>query len=987
MKSLSLSFVGCLVLCTILEASATVHYVNPANSAPTPPYTDWTTAATNIQDAVDAAAAGDVVLVTNGVYSTGGRVQFGAMTNRVVVAQPITLRSVNGSGVTLIQGYTVAGTLYDDKAVRCVYLASGATLDGFTLTNGSTRGKGDTIKEQSGGGVFCEAPGALVLNCVLIGNSAYNLGAGAYCAQLTHCTLASNSVYFSGGGAACGNLTNCTLVYNSAICLCSGEGGGAYSCTLSGCTLSSNSSRGLGGGVCKGLLTNCTLTCNSALAGGAACSNSLLNCVLSSNSASSQGGGASSASLTNCFLNGNTASAGGGAYCCTLMDCILTNNSAIPGFGGGAYNSTLVGCALLANSAQGGGGACFGNLTNCTLLINSATQNGGGAYTATLKNCILFYNLAPSDSNYLSGSLSFCCTQPLTNGSGNISDDPLLADAFHLQPISPCRAAGDATGLSGVDLDGNPWGNPPSIGCYEYHPGVLTGPLDISIQATNAYTRTNMPLSFSSSITGSFNGCLWDLGDGTTIANQSIVTHFWRTNGDVVIRLTAFNDSYPNGATATFTVHVLPPPIHYVSLSSASPVPPYSTWSTAATNIQDAVDVADTWDEVLVSNGVYNTGGRVASDILTNRLAVTKAIFVQSLNGPLATTIQGYQVPGTTNGSSAIRCVYLTNGASLIGFTLTNGATLPMGGSSAGTVGGGVFSESTNTLVANCIIVGNAASANGGGVFSNTLVNCVLFNNWTYYYGSAIYAGLLKNCTLVSNSSAGGNAAFHSVAFNCILYYNTCYYNLQGPANYDSSSSLINCCTFPTPYPAGQGNFTNAPLFVDLAGGNFRLQAGSPCINAGANKYAPAPIDLDGNPRIAGGTVDVGAYEFQAPASKISYAWLNQYNLPADGSADNLDSDGDGLSNWQEWIAGTDPTKANSALRIVQSTNAASGLSITWSSVNTRTYSLERATNLAALPAFTALRTNVVGASGTTTITDTNASGPGPFFYRVRVEQ
>src|SRR5256885_6139378 len=54
------------------SAFGTVRYVNVNNSTPAAPYITWATAALRIQDAIDTANPGDLVLVTNGVYQAAG---------------------------------------------------------------------------------------------------------------------------------------------------------------------------------------------------------------------------------------------------------------------------------------------------------------------------------------------------------------------------------------------------------------------------------------------------------------------------------------------------------------------------------------------------------------------------------------------------------------------------------------------------------------------------------------------------------------------------------------------------------------------------------------------------------------------------------------------------------------------------------------------------------------------------------------------------
>ena len=323
----------------------------------------------------------------------------------------------------------------------------------------------------------------------------------------------------------------------------------------------------------------------------------------------------------------------------------------------------------------------------------------------------------------------------------------------------------------------------------------MTGLLSVAISAAYTNVAVGFPVGFTALIEGRTSASVWDFGDGIVVSNRPYASHAWAAPGDYTLVLWAYNDSQPGGVSATVTVHAEAQPVHYVAAYSTNPSPPYTSWAMAATNIQDAVDAAAPGACVLVTNGTYATGGRAVSGTMTNRVVVDKPIALRSVNGPQFTVIRGYQVPPWTNGNGAIRCVYLTKGASLSGFTLTNGAT------QSGESGGGLWCESATAVVSNCVVVGNSAGGGGGGATGGTLNNCILSGNSAYgnygYGGGGAYASTLNYCTLAGNSaevnSAGiegnGGGAYGGTLNYCSLTGNSAN---QGGGVYEST---LNNCT------------------------------------------------------------------------------------------------------------------------------------------------------------------------------------------------
>ena len=446
-----------------------------------------------IQAAIDAAAPGDTVSVSPGVYHE-------LIDNH---SKAITIESTGGASVTTIDG-GMAGTV-----VRLI-ANPGETpvLRGFTIRNG--------LGSSFGGGVFTFGGPALIEHNVVSGN--FSCNGGGVEVSFSSATVQDNVIS--------GNRPNCTGGPGGGGILV----GGAGSATISGNLITGNVSPSDGGGISMFAAGTPTISGNT---------------ITSNTTSGGNGGGISlgnqsNARIVNNVIFGNTGSSGGGIYWLvpfgqpgpTLINNTIAGNT---GFGSAVFADGFDGTTQVVNN----------------ILVGTGSQAAlfCGNFNNVIPPIVTFNDVLNAGSGSRYGGI--CPDQ--TGVNGNIAADPLFVNAvsdFHLRPGSPAIDAGTNSGAPTVDIEGTPRPlNGVDIGAYEFRPidttpPAITVPASITTDATSP-AGANVTYSVSAS----------DPDDA--VASLSCVPPSGSTFpiGTTMVSCTA-TDTHGNSAHLSFSVHV-----------------------------------------------------------------------------------------------------------------------------------------------------------------------------------------------------------------------------------------------------------------------------------------------------------------------------------------------------------------------------------------------------------------------------------------------
>lgn len=319
-----------------------------------------------------------------------------------------------------------------------------------------------------------------------------------------------------------------------------------------------------------------------------------------------------------------------------------------------------------------------------------------------------------------------------------------------------------------------------------------------------------------------------------------------------------------------------------------------------------------------IRNGRANRGAGIAGN---QSAAGVYFSIIEENEAPLATFGTGGGIEGlhgeireclirnnsAANGGGIARCDGLIFLNEITGNQVT--------GNTSSAAGGGVWGG-TGRLVSNRIhrnrAIGNGAF--GGGIANHTglVQNNLIYRNSATRSGGAFgLRGVVVNNTIANNSASittGGIGGSTGLIVGLIVWGNTG----GNPANWQSNTPPISSCVQGW-VSGGRNTIGSDPLFVDPTNDDFRLQDGSPAINASLLWYQTGPwmSGADGLCRLSGGSVDMGALEFAATADKDGDLLPDSEEEQAGGLANLWDTDGDGLCDGAEVSRGTSAAVAD----------------------------------------------------------------------------